>query len=766
MPFLQQLGQLSFATSEEVNSKKRFFRRYFDEGFDGIVFPNPYIIRKRREIYLQARAFGLPMVVYDRGALPGSWFFDAGFNADSPSYRAGVWDHPLDAPAQLEIRDYINDLTNGTETLEDQGDRASGEALREKYGLGDSKVLFVPFQRPSDTVMQFFSGNLRSIGDEGLGSGAVFFEEMDRLAELVQDRLPGWKVIAKRHPLESETPTKQIAFAESDEHVNALLEMSDAVLCVNSGVGLLALAFGKPVMHFGRAFYSHPQLTRQVRDADEVFVTLREGPERPNQDVRDRLFHHLLKKVYSLGSLDSHVVTIKDGTMRRVTTGVSLDSYHHPEITAEQSPRKLCLVISPTLPLRTSRGSGVRTTQMLYSLGAAGYAVDLHVLNREFSDVTHAQLELELRQKMPFLRRVLIVNHPDILMQAKKRERRLRGKFWSGATEITRRVLRIRRKYRGVRTFDFQPLNFIYESWKAARGRNYDLLYVNYARMHLPWLWWLDVPARVLDTHDVQTHAYINERIPRIRRVDRRQFYADLYEASERYILDKYDGIIAISSEDHRHFQEEWGYGDKVRTIPATFPGTLSNQNRGDTKRLLFVGSENRPNVPSLAWLIEEVFPLLSDRVGSGVTLDIVGNVIKVDRLQELFAKKVSGPVTLNPVGKVNSLDEYYAAAGIVLAPLVRGTGMKIKVIEAMAYGKPVVGTPIAFQGIPAKSGEEAFIAENAQDFARALEQLIVDPDLAENIAQCGHRLFQAEFSQEGSDAKLTQFLKELDPRP
>ena len=159
------LGAPFYVDDETLSSSGQFFdaRRCGESldkhGISRVLFPNPYRNTVRRDLYQWCRAEKFPYVVFERGALPNSWFFDAqGFNADSGSYSRCHWDRVLSKCERDEVQGYIDWCLAGHETLEKQGDRLGAEALARRLGVVGKKVLFVPLQRPSDTVTVHMAG--------------------------------------------------------------------------------------------------------------------------------------------------------------------------------------------------------------------------------------------------------------------------------------------------------------------------------------------------------------------------------------------------------------------------------------------------------------------------------------------------------------------------------------------------------------------------------------------------------------------------------
>ncbi len=271
------------------------------------LFHNPYGNEHRLSLYRAVREQKKPYLVYERGALPDSWFFDEnGFNADSDTYHERHWNHPLEAAQQAATLDYIEQTIHSDDTLEQNGARLGSDALRQKYGLVGKKILFVPLQRPNDTVIRYFA--------ESIGG----MEGFVRLCNEVARRLPrDWCMVIKKHPLEDAIPEIEHAVVlDNHTHVHDCLAAASAVLLVNSGVGVLAMMFGKPCFHAGEAFYSHPALNRKVQRGDEVLAGLKALPL-PARETMLRFLHYLRFTVYSFGT--SSVRQLRDTEGRRFT---------------------------------------------------------------------------------------------------------------------------------------------------------------------------------------------------------------------------------------------------------------------------------------------------------------------------------------------------------------------------------------------------------------------------------------------------------------
>ncbi len=142
--------------------------------------------------------------------------------------------------------------------------------------------------------------------------------------------------------------------------------------------------------------------------------------------------------------------------------------------------------------------------------------------------------------------------------------------------------------------------------------------------------------------------------------------------------------------------------------------------------RLLYVGSENPVNVEGMRYFLNQILPEIKKRIPS-VTLFIAG------RICHHLPNNIQGTVLL---GEVPDVEQHYAAAHLVVNPIREGTGLKIKTIEAMGYGKPLVTTPHGASGLEDAAGKAFLLAKSTEEFVHHIHQLYISPQNAENLAK------------------------------
>ncbi|MDK3023791.1 glycosyltransferase [Cupriavidus taiwanensis] len=314
-PFLGEIVHIG----EDYLPTETFMAFLAESGFDRVVFHNPYANPRVKALYDLVRANQFPFLVVERGALPDSVFFDpCGFNADSASYLPERWDRELSEEKRAATLRYIQSAVSDDESLEEQSARLGAASLRRKLNIGRGKKVLVAFlQRPTDTVIENFMGPM--------GAYENFLRLLTRLPfALRQD----WELLVKQHPLETEVVRIPGAMNVDQYNTKDLLDLCDAMIAVNSGVGVLGLAFGKPVLHCGQAFYGAPDLSRQVLDEDDVVEALKSF--RPDFEKSLRFLSYLINDFYSFGKFKTRKVKWHDGSLMTATTAIDFYKIRFP----------------------------------------------------------------------------------------------------------------------------------------------------------------------------------------------------------------------------------------------------------------------------------------------------------------------------------------------------------------------------------------------------------------------------------------------------
>ena len=164
--------------------------------------------------------------------------------------------------------------------------------------------------------------------------------------------------------------------------------------------------------------------------------------------------------------------------------------------------------------------------------------------------------------------------------------------------------------------------------------------------------------------------------------------------------------------------------------------------------KILFVGGfPHTPNVDAARYLVEEIYPIILSECPE-VHLYIIGYAPP----PEIISLACNN---ITVTGRVDDLSEFYSENSLALIPLRFGAGVKGKTIEAMSRGVPVVGSPVAFQGIAFEPGVHGLVGESPQELADHVISLIKSPSYAESIGSAAQKVIGEFYSIERFRAKV-----------
>lgn len=203
----------------------------------------------------------------------------------------------------------------------------------------------------------------------------------------------------------------------------------------------------------------------------------------------------------------------------------------------------------------------------------------------------------------------------------------------------------------------------------------------------------------------------------------------------ETKIYDLYDLVVPITNED-ADIIKKFAISTKVEAIPfgidvTKLPKTIIKNN---VFSFFHIGSMNwKPNEEGMHWLLHEVWDKFHERVPE-VQLYLAGRHMP----QYFFALQKNG---VNVVGAVPNAYAFMQQHGVLVAPLFSGSGMRIKIIEAMALGKCVITTTIGAEGIDYRYGINIIIANTIGEFVDAMQYCVNNPDKVDKIGASAREL-------------------------
>ena len=227
---------------------------------------------------------------------------------------------------------------------------------------------------------------------------------------------------------------------------------------------------------------------------------------------------------------------------------------------------------------------------------------------------------------------------------------------------------------------------------------------------------------RLLDTHDS-----FADRHQRYLQAGMQPQWFSCSPRDERRALDRADTVIAIQEEEAAGFarvtdSQVITVGHLVEIVAQ--PGDYPTNNT-----ILTLASDNPINRESTRWFIDQVLPRIREHQ-QDAQLIVAGGV----------CNKLQPQSGVSLLGRVDDLASLYGSAQVVINPMLAGTGLKIKSIEALGFGKALVSSIAGAEGLTDGSGSAFKVAADANAFAEEVINLLANPIAAAEMASSGQQ--------------------------
>ncbi len=293
------------------------------------------------------------------------------------------------------------------------------------------------------------------------------------------------------------------------------------------------------------------------------------------------------------------------------------------------------------------------------------------------------------------------------------------------------------------------PVGFFRE-----RGRQFDAImlsrhyvarhYVDLAREHAPQA------LLLFDTVDL--HYLREQRAAAIEASEAMARQAEATRATELDLIARCDVTLVVSPVERELLARE-APGRRVEVLSNIHEVAGRRRDYAQRKDIWFVGGfQHQPNIDAVVWFAAEIWPRVRAQIPE-LTFHIVGS--KITPAVEALAGN-----GIEVHGFVEDIHPFLDGCRVAVAPLRYGAGVKGKVNQSMAYGQPVVATPIAVEGMEIEAGTEALVASEPAQFADEIVRLYRDPDLWLKLSDAGLANIQAHFSFDAAAQALGRILK------
>ena len=222
-------------------------------------------------------------------------------------------------------------------------------------------------------------------------------------------------------------------------------------------------------------------------------------------------------------------------------------------------------------------------------------------------------------------------------------------------------------------------------------------------------------------------------------------------KAAELEAIRAADCTIVVSDLEREFVLRESPVAD-VRVISIVHEPVAAARPHAERSGAVFVGNyRHAPNDDAMHHLLDDVWPLVSAQQ-AGLRLHAVGSF-----MPDWLATHRGEDVVVQ--GHVPVLADVYAERRLSVAPLRFGAGVKGKVVSSLAHGCPVVGSPVAFEGMPVAHEREVLVAETAAQTAAAVVRLHADEGLWQSMSDNARRTVAEHYSKDAARRGLAAAL-------
>jgi glycosyltransferase involved in cell wall biosynthesis len=216
--------------------------------------------------------------------------------------------------------------------------------------------------------------------------------------------------------------------------------------------------------------------------------------------------------------------------------------------------------------------------------------------------------------------------------------------------------------------------------------------------------------------------------------------YVPALALGERRAIERASETFVCSNADRKYLARRW-HLQRVSVIPNALE-IVPSQPLQEEPSVLFLGNfQYDPNVQAARFLIERVWPSVRN-VKPKARLILAGD--HSNRIG--YSANVNSGIEL--AGFVDDLEALYRRSRIVVVPIFAGSGTRIKIIEAAAYGKPIVSSAIGAEGLELCDERELLIRDNAAAFAEACILLLEKPEICDGLGRAAKAAVASRYNR------------------
>ncbi|MFB2768224.1 glycosyltransferase [Pelatocladus sp. BLCC-F211] len=217
---------------------------------------------------------------------------------------------------------------------------------------------------------------------------------------------------------------------------------------------------------------------------------------------------------------------------------------------------------------------------------------------------------------------------------------------------------------------------------------------------------------------------------------------------AEAMLLRKAQVVLAIQKED-AYDLKQMAPESEVICLPKAAEVNNYHNVKQVPGRCFFVGNAVDHNYYGLKWFLEDVWLRVIELMPNS-SLHVCGSVC--DLIQGNYPN-------VRFLGRVNDLKPEYEAAEVCLVPLLAGSGLKIKLVEAMSYGRACVSSSVGVQGLGGAVGSAVLVADTPEDFAAAIHMVLTKTEKRQWMEEQAHKYAIAKLSPQAAYQPFVDYI-------
>lgn len=178
------------------------------------------------------------------------------------------------------------------------------------------------------------------------------------------------------------------------------------------------------------------------------------------------------------------------------------------------------------------------------------------------------------------------------------------------------------------------------------------------------------------------------------------------------------------------------------------------NPRKFEKQNILFCGTlDYGPNMEGVLWFYKNIFPLIKKKLPD-MRFTVVGRMN-----QQMAYEQLKQDSSVDFLGPVDCVENYYRESAVLVVPLLKGSGTRLKILEALSFGTPVVSTSYGSEGLEIKNGRHLIIADDEKQFAISIIKLISNKYLYNRLQIEGRKVAELKYDWQIIGEKVQSFL-------